>query len=513
MDTKKTSLKISAIAISILLASCGGGGGGYFDNQSNGTTDGGTITNPQPVATNYHMVIASNKPSLVVSGDTATITIKLVDVNGGGVVAQNVTLAIEDTVTNGITIDGPSTLVTDESGNASFNIKLDAMNVTDRVSLLNKGVRLNATFKDETNKITTQTSVIQAVESLSSESSTTQYFLNMNSNKPTLVVTGDNAKITIKAIDKNGGGVEGQKVVLSILDTLKNGVTIDGPSTGVTDSTGNVVFSVTLPNSIGTIASELIANGITLNASLTDTNGVTTKQSTKLNVSTAVVAQPVGNITFGNSALIETSANGTYYIESLSAHVVDIDGKPIANQTVTMSVNLLSAGQGFYIAGKTAQAAKEKDEFTLKQALVQTNVQADKDKIQAAIDYLGAYTIEKRDQCYSPISISGLAIAPGFVGSDGNISSSLTYTTDSTGKFDFKVTYLRKYASWQEVQLNASVSVSGKKLQSSLMYNLPIVKTDADSEAGQPFDTSPYGVSCNYLFPWTSVVTQALSPN
>lgn len=44
MFNKQTPLKLSAIAISILLASCGGGGSDGYYNQNENTTGGGSGT-------------------------------------------------------------------------------------------------------------------------------------------------------------------------------------------------------------------------------------------------------------------------------------------------------------------------------------------------------------------------------------------------------------------------------------------------------------------------------------
>lgn len=508
MDTRKFTGKLSAIAISILLASCGGGGGYY--GKSDTPIDGGGVTVPQPVPTNYHIVMSTNKPAIVISGnDTAIITVKLVDVNGGGIADNNVTLAIENTITNGVTIAGPSTLITDASGNASFTINLDASNIKDKQQLLSNGVKLNASFTDETKKITSQTSVIQAVESLTSESSTAQYFLTMSSNKPTLVVTGDSAKITVKAVDKNGGGVEGQNIILAIQDTIKNGVTIDGASKTTTDSLGNATFNITLPATVGTNATDLIAGGVTINASLTDENGITSKQSTKINVSAAAIAQPVGNITFGNSSELQKSEDANYYSEALSAHVVDIDGKPIANQTVTLSLKMLSAGQGEFYLKSDLENAKQADLLALKQLSLAETDPDKKGKIDAIAEALDKYKVPSRGRSYCGLSdLSKTQLATGFVSTDGKINSTFTYTTDNTGKFDFRVNYLRRYASWQQVQITANVSVSGKTLQSTMDYGLSFLKSDFDSESGQPFDTSPYSVgSCKYSVPWQSLLT------
>lgn len=506
MTNNKVGLKLSAVAISILLASCGGGGSdGYFENNNTG---GGstTPTTPEAVQTNYHLVISSNKPSLLVSGDTATITIKLVDENGGGVVDQDVTLAIEDTITNGITIDGASKVKTDASGNANFNIKLDAQNIKDRVALLDKGIHLNASFTDGTKKTVTQTTILKALESINSETSTAQYFLNMSTNKPTLLITGDNAKVTVKAVDLNGGGVEGQTVTLAIQDTLKNGVTIDGSSKALTDTSGNAVFNIILPATTGTNAASLLTNGITLNAELTDANGVTSKQSTKISVVSAAVAQPVGNITFGNSGELQKSADANYYSEAASAHVVDINGKPLANQTVTLSLKVLSAGTGVFYPKKGLDQAKDNQVLMLKSTLANPSLtDAEKVKIEALIEALDKFENEGRDQNYCQLNdLKNTQLATGFVSPTGEINTTFTYTTDSTGKFDFRVNYLRRYAGWQSVEITAQTGVSGKTLRSSMNYRLGILQADLDAETSQPFDTSPYGKECNsYSYPWS----------
>lgn len=507
MTNNKMHLKLSAIAISILLASCGGGGSdGYFEGGNSGS---GTTTPPttsEAVKTNYHLVISSNKPSMLISGDIATITIKLVDENGGGVVDQDVTLAIEDTITNGITIDGASKVKTDTSGNANFNIKLDAQNIKDKAALLAKGIRFNASFTDGTKKTITQTTILKALESINSETSTAQYFLNMSTNKPTLLVTGDNAKVTIKAVDVNGGGVEGQTVTLAIQDTLKNGVTIDGSSKALTDTSGNAVFNISLPAATGTNATNLLANGITLNAELTDANGVTSKQSTKISVVSAAVAQPIGNITFGNSGELQKTADANYYSEAASAHVVDINGKPLANQTVTLSLKVLSAGTGVFYLKKGLDQAKDGQVLTLKSTLADPKLtDAEKVQIEALIEALEKFENDGRDQNYCQLNdLKNTQLATGFVSPTGEINTTFTYTTDSTGKFDFRVNYLRRYAGWQSVEITAKTSVSGKTLQSSMNYRLGILKTDLDAETSQPFDTSPYGNECNnYSFPWS----------
>jgi len=48
MNNKQIGLKLSTVALAVLLASCGGGGSdGYFpDKNSGGNSSGGTVTSP-----------------------------------------------------------------------------------------------------------------------------------------------------------------------------------------------------------------------------------------------------------------------------------------------------------------------------------------------------------------------------------------------------------------------------------------------------------------------------------
>ncbi len=458
----KNVLQLTALSAAIALAGCGGGGGFYGDSSStNSSTSGTTTTSSAAVATNYHIVLNSSKSTLVVTGDTAVITEKLVDVNGGGISGQTVTLSIPDTLTNGVTINGASTATTDASGNATFTINLPATasSSSEYATLLSKGVVVNGSFTDSTGKKVSQSTTLSVVSA--SSSTTPIYHLVMSSNKPSMVVTGDTAIITVKAVDVNGGAVSGQNITFVIPDTLTNGVTLNGPSVVATGTDGNATFNVTLPNdsSPASLASALEASGVTFKASLTNGDGSVANQSTVINVVPTPVTTPVANITFGNSGLLQTSSDGSYYTESLSANIVDIDGKPIANQTVVMSINLLGFAKGHYNVASTGTPVRT--------------------------------TGTPYTDCTSKPFPSFAQIATTFVAPSSG--TNVTYTTDSTGKFDFQVRFLRRYGTWQTVDLIATATVNGTTVTSDLPYNLNVLKSDFDSTAGQPFDTSPYG--------------------
>ncbi len=450
----KNVLQLTALSAAIALAGCGGGGGFYGSSTSSTT---GTATSAA-VATNYHIVLNSSKSTLVITGDTAVITEKLVDVNGGGISGQTVTLSIPDTLTNGVTISGASTATTDANGNATFTINLPAVasSSSEYATLLSKGVVINGSFTDGTGKKVSQSTTLGIVTSATT--TTPIYHLVMSANKPSMVITGDTAIITVKAVDVNGGAVSGQNITFTIPSTLTSGVTLSGPSVVTTGTDGTATFNVTLPNDSSpvSLASALEASGITFNASLTNGDGSLANQSTVINVVPTAVATPVANITFGNSALLQTSTDGTYYTESLSANVVDIDGKPIANLPVTMSINLLSFEKGGYRYVTTPTRL-----YT-------------------------SHTICSTKPFPSFAQIATTFVAP-------SSGTSVTYTTDSTGKFDFQVRFLRRYGTWQTVDLIATATVNSTTVTSDIPYNLSVLLSDFNSPAGQPFDTSPYG--------------------
>lgn len=455
----KNVLQLTVLSMAIALVGCGGGS--FYDGSAV-TTTSTTTTTTAAVATNYHILLNSSKSTLVITGDTAVITEKLVDVNGGGISGQTVTLSIPDTLTNGVTISGASTAVTDGNGNATFTVNLPATTGSTAATLLAKGLTVSGSFKDATGKVVSQSTILSVVSSVATTAPL--YHLLMSSNKPSMVITGDTAIITVKAVDVNGGAVAGQNITFTIPSTLTSGVTLSGPSVVTTDANGNATFNITLPNdsSPASLASALEASGISFNASLTNADGSVASQTTVINIVPTPVSTPVANITFGNSGLLQTSADGTYYTEAISASIVNINGQPITNQPVVMSINLLGFEKGSYDVVPTATPVRNYHSHTY---------------------------------CTTAPFPSFVQIATTFVAPAASADGTVTYTTDSTGSFSFQVRFLKRYATWQTDNLIATATVNGTAVTSSISYRLPALQADFVSTAGQPFDLSPYGTS------------------
>jgi hypothetical protein len=430
----------------------------------------------QAVANSYSVVISSSKSTLLVTGDTAVITTKLVDGSGGGVAGQNVVLSLpSNVIAEGVTINGASTGVTDINGNVSFTLNLTASSLANQNLLKASGVLTTATFTTTDGTISKSNMTLLNVVSPATNS---QYHLVMSSTQST-VTLGSTSTITVTAADINGGGVAGQTVVLSIPDTLTNGVLISGPSTALTDTYGNAVFTIQAPATLpsGTTLASLVASGIRVNAALTDSTGATTKQTTLLNVSNTSIA-PVGQITISYASKIISTTDNIYYQLPVSVNVVGTDGKPAANQIVTMNIAQLQ-----YQKGINAISPKPN----------QTD-SAFPTAAQIAGGANAQWYIQPKLTC-TPTTSANTPYSPvTFVGALTSTTTTATYQTDSTGKFDFTLRYGKNYAEWLQISFGASTSLGGVKTVSlPVNYILQATTTDVgDATSAPPNQNSPY---------------------
>ncbi|XID74399.1 beta strand repeat-containing protein [Alkanindiges sp. WGS2144] len=426
----------------------------------------------------YHLVITSSSDNLSVNGDKAIITVSAL-ANGTNVPAANqqVTLKVKKTnSTTGLNVgivneaegnDGIAdtyTVTTDQNGNGFFTLLVPEGGL-DKDALFASGIELEASHT-ATNGTTTKQVYRLGVDRPGSTAP--RHTLRISASKPQLNVRDDTADVTVTLLDQNGGVLQGQYITLAVSDFIRNGASIVGASGKTTDSSGQAIFTVRVDATMRNqnySAADFVNDGLILRATFAGTS----TQDFRIDIIQAVTAQPVGNLTFGKSALLETSADGNYYTEAVSAQLVDNDGKPIINQPVTMSIDLLSVAKGIYTPTKDVNGDPTRAKTT-------------------SVTCMGA-TLPATAQ-----------VATAFVSSQGSTNNIVTYTTDNSGKFDFRIRYLRQYAGWQIVNLNARVAMGSapvQNLEARLNYPLTMVKSDFESEAGQPFDRSPYGVSAS----------------
>ena len=559
---KNVGLKLSTIALAVVLASCGGGGSEGYYNQEGSSSNNGSSTvggngsevpsTPVEETKDLYANFKVSKTAMLISGDTLVLSVQVLDSETGGAAAgEPVTLQLVDAKSLGVSIDGLALQTTDSNGYAVYTLKLAASKNQD---LLSKGITVNLLNTEKKKISETYISVVE------SEAEKPQYDLFVQTNKNLLSVKGDIATITVKALDTNGGSLSGKTVSLAILDYANNRVTIDGLSIKSTDELGNATFTVRLPLAIGTLATNLITNGIGLEATIIDPKNVKVVKPLKLNVVEGNTATPVGNITFGNAGVLSVNSEKTFYSEDISAQVVDIDGKPLPNQKVTMSIEIISGATGRYILSSELEGLRKEDILNIdinqlkplntqlknlnltltslnsdlslidnddpkakeKKAAIQAQINSTNLEIQriqnniaeleADKALINRYVIQPRTYllCSAVTTPSNTSLATSLVNRDKVDDSAVneySYTTSATGSFDFKVNYLRRYAGWQTVQIKASTSVSGKVVESTMLYPLNALKSDLEADVGQPFDSSPYGSgTCVYQKPWSNLL-------
>lgn len=279
---KRLGVNLTVLATSISLAACGGGGSeGFYGNGTSGIGNNAGTGNDTQVKEVAGITLALSKNELNVKGDTITLTAKAVDKDGGGVAGKKISLNIKDAIINGATADS-SEVTTDEKGNATFTVTLNGSN--SNLSELLFTVTVAGTTINDVKKaaVTGAGTVTQS-----------QYELRFDT-AASLKVIGGETNVRVRAVDANGGGVPNEKVALKVKDFQKNGVMIKGLSTTTTDNQGYAEFTLELPAGKEADRAALIAEGVGLEAVLTEANGATKTQVYTLGVSS--VSNVVSNL-------------------------------------------------------------------------------------------------------------------------------------------------------------------------------------------------------------------------
>lgn len=486
MNKKQLTMKLSAIAVSILLASCGGGGSeGYFNKEGstsseNGNNTGGTEgTNSVDVAA---LKIELDKFSMNATGDTLTVTVRALDVNKGGVSNVKLTLAIVDP-TNNVSIDGVSSQTTDASGNAIYVLKTSSTS-SNLKELIANGFKIIASTQD--GKLSQEQTISVLGAGTETEADTTSIVL-FSATKTSLNVRGDQTTVTLTAVNANGERIADQPITLKVEKSMMNGVTFI-PNATKTDANGQITYTLSYTDSQRSStysADNFINDDLVLQANFGQSTRIYTY---KLDVVNSSVPQPTGAISLAyNPTKIEDSASGVYYYKSISVQVTDVDGKPLPNQNVVMGVNALTYNKGYF-------------------GFVDTDVPVD-----GKADKYSPISIT---QCVTPIvkinssgkEIEQLApVKPGttvqvvsFINSEGTPATDNKYTTDANGRFDLKIQYPKIYAGYLNIQLLADSIVGGKAISGSTSLGLGYLIGDVDIENSiAPNISSPYGLSRN----------------
>lgn len=486
MNKKQLTLKLSAIAVSVLLASCGGGGEGYYGSNNNstdsggGTPGGGTTTNPTAAG----LKIELDKLSMAATNGQLTVTVRALDANKGGVSTIPVTLSIIDP-TNNVNNASVSKQTTNESGNAVFVLTTPSTSATIS-ELIKNGFKIVVTAND--GKLSQEQMVTVTGADTSTGADTTSIVL-FDATKTSLNVRGDQTTVTLTAVDANGATLSNQAISLKVKNSALNGVKFT-PNATQTDANGRITYTLSFTEaqrSSTYSSSSFIVDDLILEANF----GQSTKiYSYKLDVVNSTVPQPVGAISVAyNPTKIESSVNGVYYYQNVSVQVTDVDGKPIPNQDVVMGVNALTYNKGSYAFFDTNTPPDGTADKYLPHVIT-----------QCVTPVIKVNSNGKEIDQLKPVKNGQTVQVVSFINSEGTPATDNKYTTDANGRFDLKVQYPKIYAGYLNIQLIADSIVSGKSISGSTSFGLSYLVSDvvvADRVA--PNIESPYGLSTNCL--------------
>lgn len=447
----------------------------------------------QDVVNDYHLAIDSNRISLSLAGDTALITVKLLDANQGGIENQPVNLAILDT-RNATTIKGASQVITNQYGEAIFTIDLKASNFSDLSSIQLIATHTNA-----------QGAKAQQISQIGVHTPTAlipQLDLKLKASKDKLHVRGDAVDVSVLVTDTNGSSQSGKAVTLSIPNYQKNGAYIRGASTLTTDENGWVKFTVVVDESLranGYDVVQFVRDDLTVEAIVKDSNSTERRQSYLVDVINAEVPVTQGSITVvmnPNKVGIDDQT-GIYYNWNASVQLVDLDGRPVANQNVTMDIRAVEFTRGAWTVVEDP-GTKEKSwaQYLPPTSLPLSCSVPDNDDLSTPYDDRNVTITGEKDR--NGVDILETLNTVRFIGASDANPYTATYTTDKDGKFDFELRYPKAYASWLKVQVGAKASLSNLPIHGYRTVMLPPVSTDFD-KANWTYtpsinNQSPYGI-------------------
>ena len=447
----------------------------------------------QDVVNDFHLAIDNNRTSLSLAGDTALVTVKLLDTNQGGIENQPVDLAIVDP-RNATTIKGASQIITNQYGEAIFTIDMKASNFSDL-----RSIQLIATHTNA------QGAKAQQVSQIGVHTPTAlipQLDLKLKASKDKLHVRGDAVEVSVLVTDTNGSSQPGKVVTLSIPNYQRNGAYIRGASTLTSDENGWVKFTVVVDESLranGYDVVQFVNDDLTVEAIVKDSNSTERRQSYLIDVINAEVPATQGSITvvMNPNKVGISDETGNYYNWSASVQLVDLDGRPVANQNVTMDIRAVEFTRGAWtVVEDPLTKDKSWAQYLPPTSLPLSCSVSDNDDLSTPYDDRNVTVTGEKDRNGADV-LETLNVVR-FIGASESNPYTATYTTDKEGKFDFELRYPKAYASWLKVQVGAKTSLSNYPVHGYRTVMLTPAASDFDKSdwAYTPSinNQSPYGI-------------------
>lgn len=289
---------------------------------------------------------------------------------------------------------------------------------------------------------------------------------------------GANTKVIALVKDANGSPVPNTVVTFKIEKDTSSTGRISQP-TAVTDSAGRATVIYTA-GSAQTLGGEVQIGAYT-------SNGATVPAPVYSEKLRLTVAMQSAYITLAqNHLVVKEDGDSTHYYKEFSASVVDTAGNAIANQKISIAVDGTHFIKGFYEWVRDYSYTEGADGGWSWLAYRRWSR-----------DYtIYENSIPRRITTFVECPSNEFPNPVAILSRTGEVlGTTASFTTDSQGKFDFKVRYGRNYSNWVRVDLKASTTVSTKDNLTALSFVPPVAADDVDDDEGKwrPDRVSPYG--------------------
>ena len=273
---------------------------------------------------------------------------------------------------------------------------------------------------------------------------------------PSSLGIGDTATVTVTVRDANGNPVPNLEVAFS------GGVL--SPATSRTNPNGIATSTLTADNATQQGGQTITA---TILQAPPDQNII---KSTTVTVSNRGV-----RVSLGFDNLVEKVAAPTVYRKRFTAVVSDINGTPVPNADVTISVDVPSFYKGFYYQGvetwvQLVQSQECSNEDTNRNGLLES---AEDINANGQLD-----------------PVHGVVVVP----ETGVPGSTVTIRTREDGTADLILQYPQNQAGWLDASITGTATVSGATSSTVSRQSLVALADDlSDIEVQPPNVVSPYG--------------------
>ena len=383
----------------------------------------------------YALTVTGSPSRLSAYGDSQTISITATATNSKvptAISGSTATIKLNDELT-GVSLSTNKVILNAE-GRANVTLKVDAtVSEADRQTLIKDGISYTIVLTEPNRSSTSKTA------SSTVYLPTAEYKINFNeSNKKELSSSGGSAIISFRVNNSRGGIIAGQKVVASLPKDLADAglLTLQNNSEQITDSKGEVSYTVRVPNNLTEAKKLQLEKAITfaLTASIIESSGVPSSVSSEnirigSDIGQSDIQLSAQSLPATVSALAEQFELQVAGKRKNGSAAVGRTVKIVLNESTSTGITILgnelitnSNGIAEFSIGISKRLTPMQREDLIKSGINYTAVITDEDGTQSRLS--GNIKVEQPETSIQFASIGSPSISE--LGGDGNINVKLT---------------------------------------------------------------------------------------